>query len=155
MRTSPQPLAALTRFAEALGWPDLRMFQHTIDDDVVAPQPFVVTRYESGASGGVRTDFFLQMNEAPAGQSMTYAGAVDAMRYRICSGGHAFTLYDAVDEMQAEATRVGGWLHRRGFETLAMRREFRRLHPECAGYSWPRIRQAGTPYSLDDLSTER
>jgi hypothetical protein len=96
--------------------------------------------YESSPSDGVRNDFFLQVNEAPSGQASTYVGAVYAMRYRLCSGWHSCTLRSTAEEQAAEIAHVDAWLHRRWYETAPMRREFRRLHPECAGYSWTRIR---------------
>jgi hypothetical protein len=102
---------------------------------------------------GHSNDFFLQFNEAPPGQTVVYVGAVYAMRYRLCSGWHRFTLFGTPEAMAQEATKLGQWLHRRWYETLPMRREFRRLHPECANYSWPRIRKQGPPYDQDGLKT--
>ncbi len=137
-----KPLAALTEFAAILGWLGLRIYHHRCpqgDDSILT------TWYESGVAEGGRSDLFLQFNEIPTGQSLTYVGAVYAMRFRICSGWHPFTLYDDA-RMVAEATRMECWLHREWFETVAMRREYRRLHPECADYSWQRIRESGPPY---------
>jgi hypothetical protein len=141
-------LAELVRFAAALGWSDLRMCEHRGGSEAGG----ATTWYESGPSDGVRNDFFLQINEAPSGQELTYVGAVYAMRYRLCSGWHAFTLrstaLDAMNaEQAAEVALVDAWLHRRWYETAPMRREFRRLHPECAGYTWARVRNEGPPYS--------
>jgi hypothetical protein len=147
---SAKPISNLTQFAATLGWSDLRTFQHSIDEKAVSPQPFLVTWYESGHSERDRSDFFLQINEAPSGQVVTYAGAVYAIRYRIFTGWHAFTLFDETDQLTAEAERVDRWLHRRWFETISMRRQFRNDHPECAGYSWSRIRKEGPPYALPE-----
>jgi hypothetical protein len=138
-----KPLAALTQFAAALGWQGLRLNQHSwLDGD----NPVITTWYESGTAEGTRSDLFLQVNEAPSGQTLTYVGAVYAMRYRICSGWHPFTLLPNA-QLAVEASKVEAWLHRRWFETLAMRRDFRRLHPECTNYSWSRIQKQGPPYS--------
>ena len=145
----PKPLSELARFAATLGWPALRLLQHRwLDGDA----PVLTTWYESGESGGFRSDYFFQINEAPAGQELSYVGAIYAMRYRICSGWHPLTLYATAEERAVEALRVDAWLHRRWFETLAMRREFRRLHPECADYTWLRIRKQGPPYPQDQAA---
>jgi hypothetical protein len=149
-KPSDKPQVELARFSAALGWPGLRIFQHRyLDGDA----PVVTTWYESGESGGFRTDFFLQINEAPSGQTLTYVGAVYAMRFRICSGWHPFTLYDTAEQQAVEASKVDVWLNRRWYDTLGMRREFRRLHPECANYSWARLRRQGPPYSQDGMAT--
>ncbi len=137
-----KPLAALSQFASALGWHELQIFQHRyLDGDTLV----TTTWYESGIANGRRSDLFLQLNEAPSGQIVTYVGAVYAMRYRICSGWHPFTLHGSAQELAAEASNVEGWLHKRWFETLTQRREYRRRHPECTGFSWPRIRSQGPP----------
>jgi hypothetical protein len=149
MSNSDKPLAVLARFAAILGWPGLRMYQHCPDGDTSA----VTTWYESGESDVPRRDFFLQINEQPSGQISTYVGAVYALRYRICSGWHSFTLYDAPKRQEEESSAVDEWLHRRWYDRPEMRREFRRLHPECAEYSWGRIRRQGPPYSQDGLAT--
>jgi hypothetical protein len=139
-RRSDKPLAELARFAAALGWSDLRMCEHRGSGEEAG---VATTWYESGPSDGVRNDFFLQITEAPSGQALTYVGAVYAMRYRLCSGWHPFTLRWTAEEQAAEVAQVDVWLHRRWYETAPMRREFRRLRPECAGYSWTRIRREG------------
>jgi hypothetical protein len=145
-----KPLTELAQFAAALGWPDLRIYQHRhLEGDVVT----VTTWYESGVSEGLRSDFFLQINEAPAGQSLIYAGAVYAMRYRLCSGWRPFALHDSAEQQAVEVAQVGEWLHRRWYDTVEMRREFRRLHPECANYSWRRIRKQGPPYTQSGVAT--
>jgi hypothetical protein len=145
-KPSDKPLVELAKFAAALGWPGLHIFQHRwLDGDT----PVVTTWYESGNSGGFQSDFFLQINESPSGQICAYVGAVYAIRYRICSGWHAFTLYDTAEQQAAEASKLDAWLHRRWYDTLKMRREFRRLHPECANFSWSRIRSDGPPYPQD------
>jgi hypothetical protein len=144
-----KPLAALNRFAAALGWQDLRISQHRW---LCGETLVTTTWYESGTAEGRRSDLFLQINEAPNGQTVTYVGAVYAMRYGICTGWHPFTLVDDA-ELTAESSKVEGWLHRHWFDSLAMRRDFRQRHPECAKYSWSRIREQGPPYSQDGHRT--
>ena len=58
-----KPITRLACFANTLGWRDLRVYQHTIDDSTISPQPFITTWYESGISEGGRNDLFLQINE--------------------------------------------------------------------------------------------
>jgi hypothetical protein len=143
MPSPDKPFTSLTSFAKLLGWDDLRLYQHR---GAAGDDANVATWYESGQSDGLGSDLFLQINEAPAGQVSTYVGAVYALRYRICTGWHAFTLYDDQERVAAEASSIAAWLHRSWWESAARRREFRRLHPECADYSWARIRAEGPPY---------
>jgi hypothetical protein len=115
-------MAELVRFAVALGWVDLRLCEHRGSGEAGV----ATTWYESGPSDGVRSDFFLQINEAPRGQALTYIGAVYAMRYRLCSGWHAFTLRSTTlasmnAEQAAEFALVDAWLHRRWHETAPAR----------------------------------
>ena len=140
-----KPVARLQRFASLLGWSPLRVYQHTVDDDPAQPSSYVVTWYESGDCGNPRTDCFLQINEDPVGQTTTYTGAVYAIRYRLCTGWHRFTMHTNQNDMTTEASRVAEWLHRDWFDTITKRREFRKLHPDCDGYSWKQIRDVGPP----------
>ncbi len=140
---------SLHHFASELGWSELRLCQHTINDSAVAPEPFVTTWYESGEANGGRSDFFLQINPTPTHGIATYAAAVYAMRYRICTGWHSFTLGKTANDVVAEALRLECWLHRKWFDSLARRKQFRMLHPECANYSWARMRNQGPPYPLE------
>jgi hypothetical protein len=133
--------AALSRFAAKLGWSELRRYQHS-----GVPSSVLTTWYESGESQGLRSDYFFQVNECPTGQEITYCGAVYAMRYRICTGWHAFELSCTEGEMMEEALRLDGWLHKRWFESRELRRDFKRSHPECANYTWTKIREKGPPY---------
>lgn len=139
---SDKPFTALERFATMLGWLPLEFYQHR--DEHAASGASVVTWYESGD----RTDCFLQFNEYPIGQTASYVGAVYAIRYRICTGWHPFALRETDEDLSAEAHRLENWLGRQWFDSLSMRRKFRQLHPECAGYSWQRIRAEGPPYSV-------
>lgn len=158
--SSPEkPLAALKSFARSLGWSPLKMSQHVLPaEEMTAPvkkagrQPAetLVTWYESGEAAGKRSDLFLLISECPMGQSHTYTAAVYATRYRICTGWHSFRLTAKLASDPVEIKRLDGWLHRRWFETLANRQEFRERHPECANYSWERIQTEGLPYHVVD-----
>lgn len=143
---SNKPFATLQRFGALIGWSPLRICQHAIEGEQAESGPHVVTWYESGDSGNPRTDCFLQINESPIGQSTTYNGAVYAIRYRLCTGWHAFTLHRNRRDIKVEASRLSEWLHRDWFDSIAKRREFRMLHPECVGYSWKKIRDVGPPH---------
>lgn len=147
--------AALQRFAAALGWSPLRIYQRTIDDDPIVSAQRVITWYESGDCGNSRTYCCLQFNECPIGQTETYTGAVYAIRYRLCTGWHAFTLYGSAKRMAEEASRLGSWLNREWFDSLPKRREFRKLHPGCVGYTWSRIRMHGPPYQVVNAASGR
>lgn len=135
-----KPRAQLRRFAALLGWEPLETFQHLIDDLPANSPSRVISWYVCGECEGGRADFFLQLNESPIGQTVTYEGAVFALRFRLFTGWHPFTLVDDTQSMQSEAQRVGEWLKREWFDSPARRREFRARHPQCAGYSWSRIR---------------
>jgi hypothetical protein len=106
----------------------------------------LITWYEAGKSEGSRDDFFLQINECPIGQTTTYTAAV----YAICTGWHSMHLAPDGSCDESEVARLDAWLNRRWFETLRNRREFRKLHPECAGWSWTRIGRERLPYEVID-----
>ena len=129
------PSSQLARLANLLGWPELRTCRH---DDT--------TWYESGKSEGGRNDLFLQINHSRRNQN-SYFGAVYAIRYRICSGWHLFTLPTDDEAIVDVADRLDCWLNHKWFATLQMRRKFRESHPECKDFSWKRIRDEGPPYT--------
>ncbi len=145
MHSQGKPLAALQDFVHRLGWPKLRCWQH-----VTEPTKVQVTWYESGEADGTRDDLFLQINECPIGQAWTYVAGVYAIRYRICTGWHSMRLTTDLRCDASEADRLDGWLHRRWFDTLADRRQFRRLHPECSGWTRKRLRNERLPYEVSD-----
>ncbi len=148
-RKAPQdkPLASLRTFARQLGWLHLRWYQHQLE-----PNEFV-TWYESGKSEGSRNDLFLQINECPIGQTTTYAAAVYAFRYRICTGWHSMTLWPDAGRIRCETERLQPWLHRSWFQSLANRRQFRQMHPECCEWSWKRIKRFDRlPYEVVDAA---
>lgn len=102
--------------------------------------------YEAGKADGGRDDLFLQINESPIGQAIAYEACVYAIRYSIVSGWHSMKLtpYGQFDD--AEPQRLDDWLHRRWFVAPANRRSYRTRHPECAGWSWGRIRREPVPH---------
>jgi hypothetical protein len=140
-----KPRAQLEKWIRLLGWrTHLRMYRHVIDDDASSHlRREVITWYETGPATGGRDHFCLQINEAPQGQMATYEASVYAIRYRICTGWHRFRLYWTDEKLKREAKRLGEWLHRQWFASLEGRRRFRQAHPECAGYTWTKIRNEG------------
>jgi hypothetical protein len=133
--TNMDELQILATFAGILGWPDLNA-RHYGD----------ITWYERGDSDGFDDDLFFQINPSPPGSSYRFVGGVYALRYQICTGWHPFTITDSRESIDAEATRLDCWLNRRWFSTPEMGQEFERLHPECANYTWEKVRAVGVPY---------
>lgn len=128
------PLSHLRHFAELLGWKSLAKHTHCVSErerrEVNLPR--TIAWYESGEFD----DLLLQINVMP-----TLRAAVYAPRYRLCSLWHSFDLGSTSTARRAEAERLNGWLHRRRFERPASRSAYRRLHPECCGFSARRIRE--------------
>lgn len=139
-----KPLASLKRFSLNLGWPRLRLRQQVLDDGKA------ITWYVAGKAEGSRGDLFLQINECPIGQTSTYTAAVYAIRYGLCSGWHSMRLSADAARHEREVERLDAWLHRRWFDTLAGRRQYRSLRPECTGWSWSRIGRERLPYEVVD-----
>jgi|SRR6185312_14638822 len=133
------PLGELKRFARNLGWQRLRQWRREGGSRTVV-------WYEAGKAAGQRDDLFLQINESPIGQAIAYEAAVYAIRYAIVSGWHSMKLRPDGHCDDAEVQRLDGWLHRRWFDTPANRRNYRTRHPECAGWSWGRIRREPVPH---------
>ena len=136
-----KPLAALRAVAASLGWHGLELWQRVFDDGLV------VTWYSTSDR-----KFFLQINEHPIGQVETYAAAVYADRYGICTGWHRFRLGDG-----ATTAALASWLRRPQFKDRRWRREFQLQHPECClRRPTPRRRRAARlagvwpPYFPDD-----
>src|SRR5687768_5379528 len=102
-----KPYRRLIAFADALGWHGLRMWQNR-DTATVATWYATTDR-----------KCFLQINEHPIGNESTYAAAVYASRYGICTGWHRFTLSDQQPELHLK-----DWLSRRHFRNLRLRRLF-------------------------------
>jgi len=132
----------LVRWAGLLGWSGLERQEHVATDERfshIAGQSIVW--YLAGSYD----DVAFQVNVTPS-----LRVAVFALRYRICSGWHAFKLHSdsvrAQSEAEAEADRLDAWVHSRWFVSREARRMFRARHPECAGYSWRRLREVGPPF---------
>ncbi|MBX3413442.1 MAG: hypothetical protein KF708_12200 [Pirellulales bacterium] len=142
MTRFPRParvVARLEHFASLLGWHDLRSRNHLFDDWTR------VVWYESGHATGGRQYFALQINEHPIGSTDCFAAAVHCLKYRICSGVHSFPCR-TLREAQSEAKRLHTWLYHAWFATPAARRDYRIAHPECAEYSWRKLREQGKPH---------
>ncbi len=134
-----RPIAALRLFAGALGWSPLHAYQHEFPEGVEGAR--TIAWYESGLSDSGRADLFLQINEHSIGAVQTYEAAVYAPRFRLFTGWQKFRLTDDLQCDSSEADRLHSLLHRDWYVSLAARRKFRARHPECAGYSWKRIRE--------------
>ena len=133
------PLGELKRFARNLGWQRLRRWRHDHDGTTVV-------WYSAGKADGKRDDLFLQINESPIGQAITYEAAVYAIRYAIVSGWHSMKLTPDGHFDDGDLQRLDDWLHRRWFDTPANRRKYRIRHPECTGWSWGRIGHELAPH---------
>lgn len=145
---SEKPVVRLRKFVRLLGWrTPLRRYEHRIGADAppVNLRGRVIRWYETGVSNGGKLDCFLTINEAPQGPTLTYAGAVYAIRYRLCTGWHGFRLFATDVDLETEATRLAPWLAHEWFATLEKRRAFRQAHPECVGFTWRRIVNEGPP----------
>jgi len=137
-------LVRLNLWAAALGWPELRSVRRVLED--FRGRSLTVMSYEAGEASGRRDHVALHINEHPIGQATIYAAAVYAVRYRICSGWHVFCLKADDVSLQAEGERLACWLDRSWFESADRRRKYRRMHPECVGFTWTRLREKGPPY---------
>jgi hypothetical protein len=140
-RFSKRLLEWLGHFSTALGWHGIQRFHHRFDP----PDETTVVWYLAGLTGEGRTYCALQINEYPIGSSDSFAAAAHLMRYGICSGFHRFDCGNLV-QLKSEAARLHSWLAREWFESLEGRRAYRLKHPECAGYSWKKLRSAGEPH---------
>jgi len=137
-----KPFSQLQKMAILLGWQSpLRIYHHHVAGPNIpsCPQDSLITWYISGRMVGDRNDCFLQINESPQGQTITYEGAVYAIRYRICTGWHNFSISPSADKLKREANRLAMWLAWDWFSNIEKRRLFRQTHPECTGISWRTI----------------
>jgi hypothetical protein len=144
----------LRRVARLLGWRSpIRRYQHRVREKEAPPklQGTTLTWFEVGTATGGRHDCFLHINESPPGQTITYIGAVYAIRYRICTGWHKFRLFADADDFEREALRLREWLAWEWFASPEKRRVFRRAHPMSTGYSWRAIRERGLPKPNEDI----
>ncbi len=128
----------LLLWTKLLGWSDLKTQEHVVKNSSEGARKGKIIRwYECGSHDNV----LLQINECPQ-----YSAAVYAIRYRICTGWHIFYPYKNVSKLRKEAERLREWFWVGWFSTVQNRRAFRRRHPECARYSWRRIREEGLPH---------
>lgn len=97
--------------------------------------------------GEMDQPLYLQVNPQLGAHPLLFGVSIYAIRYRLCSGWHGVLLRESPADLEAEAMLAEPWLARRYFDSPASRRAYREAHPECAGYSWRRIREEGPPYS--------
>ena len=132
-----ETLQALQQWAMWLGWPELTVHHQEVPGgEPSGTSVKMVCWYTCGSYD----DVVLQINEDPRWQAAVYA-----VRYRICTGWHGFQITGDRRRLRDEARRLESWMHRRWFVTLEGRRAFRVRHPECAGYTWKRLREEGPP----------
>jgi hypothetical protein len=134
-------LPKLDAFSNKLGWGRLEAFNRMVGDPVSRH----VVWYEAGDASGTRSHCALQINEHPIGSKERFVAAVHCLRFRICSGWHAFSCVDC-RAAETEAERLYRWLSRDWFASAAGRQAYRMSHPECARYSWKRLSEEGEPY---------
>ena len=121
-----------------LSWPELILRQMNIEEQTVREvkiEEQTVWWFEHGDFSQIR----FQVNTTPG-----FAACVNPFRYRICTGFHEIDLEANAAE---EADRLRDWLHADLFFTIAGRRKFRSLHPECSNYSEKRYAEVGLPYN--------
>ena len=145
-----EPLSAeaafplLKQFVEQLGWHGLR-----IQESVSPPGhsiPEGLSRYFY-TIGEMDDAVYVQINPQLEFHPRLFAMSVYAMRYRLCSGWHAFLLSASSSVQSDELAKIEPWTGHTHFGSQAARRDYRQRHPECAGYSWRRIRTVGAPYT--------
>ena len=131
----PNELAYVRKLSLLLGWTELRRCRHTIKE--AGSIDTVIMWYESGSLD----DLLLQFNTQPS-----LCAEAFAMRFRICSGWHRVRFSRERKGLAQDVLILSDWLHRSWFESLEGRREYRRKHPECANYTWRRLRTEGPPH---------
>lgn len=124
-------------FASALRWKNMKQHRHVFPPEVRDQfSNKSIVWFEAGAF----PECFLQINLLGG-----YKAAVYALKYRICTGWHPFVLGSTPQRIRAEARRLHSWLAADWFESPASRRALRKLHPECANYTWGRVEREGVP----------
>ena len=142
--TTEEAFLGLQQFVEQLGWHGLR-----IQESVSPPAhsiPDGLSRYFY-TIGEMDDGLYVQINPKPEFHPRLFAMSVYAMRYRICSGWHAFLLPPTSSVQNEELAKIEPWTGHARFDSQSARRDYRQRHPECAGYSWRRIRSEGPPYT--------
>ena len=113
-----------------LNWPHLRPEEAKVNGTTVV-------WFASESDHGVK----FQVNTMPV-----WAAGVYAFRFRIITGFHAVHIGVTDTELARELWRLKDWLHADLFLTIDGRRRFRKLHPECSGYTQKAYAERGLPY---------
>src|SRR5579871_5267914 len=137
-----QPTRALRQFWKQLGWVDVRAEQHIYWQNGRRNR---IRWYESGDLD----DIYLIVHITPE-----WRAAVYAIRFRMFSHFHNFSLPTDSANRAAEAQRMATWFDRKWFSDATARREFRAMHPECANWTWRRIQQL-SPVELQHALSDR
>jgi len=137
----PSIYPRLRLFARFLEWENLQEYRHKAERTVPNLRKGQIIR--CWCSGSYE-DLALHINENPPWYACVYA-----LRYRICTGWHWLYPYKDQRKLMREAKRLYGLLGRSWFTSAQRRREFRLIHPECADYSWSRLRKEGPPHYYD------
>jgi len=145
---------ALQRIAAYWGWSELRRELVSYVDEQSGKRRTVVYYVSGQNDWRLPAPLYLQINQCPIGQLRQYSVAVYALGYRICSGWYCFRLSEQHAD-QARISALSDLVGRSHFDTVESRRAFRKNHPECAGYSWPKIRRYGTHYEIIDAAAGR
>jgi len=132
--TFPADTANLSRFCRALGWPAPRRFTREAAPGALSDGAELIEWFEARDAG-----VWLQVNRRPG-----WCACVYALRFRLCSGRHAFDLQPAT--LKPEVARLRPWLARSWFASPEARQAYRRAHPECARYTWRKLRETGSPH---------
>lgn len=129
---STQMRGRLALLARELGWPPLRMRSHRLPRHVSrSRQPAEIVWHESTHPLGIT----LQINEGPAP-----CACVIAVKYRLFTGWHELGDMATRRSVLALAKRLRPWLHVSCFRTAHQRALYRKRHPECAGFTWAKLR---------------
>jgi hypothetical protein len=138
-RPSQELIASAEAFAGQLGWPQLRLREDLIPADVQARYGCApsVWWFEADWIPGV----WLQLNQYPL------SAAVYAVRFRLVSGWYPLELASP-KQARREAETLHSRLALEWFSTPEGRKQLRARHPECKGYTWPRLREEGPPYRI-------
>jgi hypothetical protein len=118
---------SIALLVKGLGWPQPEKFEQVLPRSERSPRQKTVW-YESESEGDLQ--LFV---------STYYAIVVYALRYRLYTGWIPITPPRSQNKLAAEIERLEPWIHRRHFAAPEARKQFRQLHPECAGYTRDRI----------------
>jgi hypothetical protein len=147
-RSHAATLKLLNQFSKELGWGKLTRYSYNDDPNLKGTSVF----YEAHKYDSVRWDCFLHINEWPHNQDKHFEVSVYATKYKICSGWRLFRVTN-LEQAIREAKRLADSLSYRNFESLKARNVYRKLHPECTGYTRVKVRMVGPP--ITDPSRHR